>query len=95
MSIADVFARRDALSGRPVTVRGRVVKFNGGILDRNWLHIQDGSGSSAAHDNDLTITTDAGASVGDVVTASGVLGTNKDFGAGYAYEAILEKATLK
>jgi len=28
------------------------------------------------------------------VTASGVLATGKDFGAGYAYDAILEKATV-
>jgi hypothetical protein len=95
LSIADVFAKRGSLSGKRVTVRGTVVKFNEGILDRNWIHIQDGSGSSDANDHDLTITTDAPVAVGDVVTASGVLGTNRDFGAGYAYDAILEKATIK
>ena len=94
MSVADVFAKKAALSGKPVTVRGKVVKFNGGIMDRNWLHIQDGSGTADAHDNDLTITTDAEVKVGDIVTVSGVLGTAKDFGAGYAYDAILEKATV-
>jgi hypothetical protein len=94
LSIADVFAKRGSLSGKPVTVRGTVVKFNGGILDRNWIHIQDGSGSAAAADHDLTITTGAPVAVGDVITASGVLGTNRDFGAGYAYDAILENATI-
>jgi hypothetical protein len=94
LSIAEVFAKRGSLSGRRVTVRGTVVKFNGGILDRNWIHIQDGSGSSDANDHDLTITTDAPVAVGDVVTASGVLETNRDFGARYTYEAILEKATI-
>ncbi len=94
LSVADVFAKKSALSGKPVTVRGTVVKFNGGIMDRNWLHLQDGSGTADSHDNDLTITTDARVKVGDVVTMSGVLGTNKDFGAGYAYDAILEKATI-
>ena len=94
LSIADVFAKKAALSGKAVTVRGKVVKFNGGIMDRNWLHIQDGSGTADAHNNDLTITTDANVKVGDVVTVSGVFGTDKDFGAGYAYDAILEKATL-
>ena len=93
-TIADVFAKKGALPGKAVTVRGTVVKFNGGILDRNWLHLQDGSGSADAHDNDLTITTDAIVKVGDVVTMSGVVGTNKDFGAGYAYDVIVEKATL-
>jgi len=95
VSVADVFARKAALSGKPVTVRGTVVKFNGGILDRNWLHIQDGSGTAAGHDNDLTITTDDVVQVGDVVTATGIVGINKDFGAGYTYDAIVEKASLK
>lgn len=92
LSIADVFAKKAALSGKSVTVRGTVVKYNGGILDRNWVHIQDGSGSADAHNNDLTLTTDATFKVGDVVTLTGVLGTSKDFGAGYAYDAIVEKA---
>lgn len=94
LSIADVFTRKAALSGKSVTVRGTVVKFNSGIMDRNWLHIQDGSGTSDAHNNDLTVTTDASVKVGDVVTLSGVLGTNKDFGAGYAYDVIVEKAVI-
>jgi hypothetical protein len=94
LSVADVFAKKASLSGKTVAVRGQVVKFNGGIMDRNWLHIQDGSGSAGAKNNDLTVTTDATVKVGDVVTVSGVLGTDKDFGAGYAYDAILEKATI-
>ena len=93
-AIADVFARKTSLSGKPVTVRGKVVKFNGGIMDRNWLHIQDGSGSADAHDDDLTITTDAAVKVGDVVTVTGMVGTGKDFGAGYAYDVIVERATV-
>lgn len=92
LSVADVFAKKAALNGKSVTVRGTVVKYNGGILDRNWLHIQDGSGSADAHNNDLTITSEATFKVGDVVTLTGVLGTNKDFGAGYAYDAIIERA---
>jgi len=94
LSVADVFAKKTSLSGKPVTVRGTVVKFNGGIMDRNWLHIQDGSGKADAHDNDLTITTDDTVRVGDVVTMTGIVGTNKDFGAGYAYDVIIEKASL-
>lgn len=94
LSVADVIAKKAALSGKPVTVRGMVVKFNGGIMDRNWLHVQDGSGSADAGTHDLTITTGADVRVGDIVTVTGVLGTNKDFGAGYAYDVILEKATV-
>ena len=95
LSVADVFAKKATLGGKPVVVRGTVVKFNGGIMDRNWIHLQDGSGSADAKTNDLTITTDAEVKVGDVVTMSGVVGLERDFGAGYAYDVIIEKATLK
>ena len=95
LSVADVFAKKATLGGKPVVVRGTVVKFNGGIMDRNWIHLQDGSGSAEAKTNDLTITTDAEVKVGDVVTMSGVVGLERDFGAGYAYDVILEKATRK
>ena len=61
----------------------------------NWFHLQDGSGKAEDGTNDLTVTTDAVVKVGDVVTVTGILATKKDFGAGYAYEAILEKATVK
>ena len=94
-SIADVWATRTALAGKEITVRGKVVKVNSGILDRNWIHLQDGSGSAADRTNDLTITTDAEVKVGDVVTFTGVLAVGKDFGAGYSYDAILENAKLK
>ena len=97
VSVADVFARRTELSGRPVIVRGTVVKVNRGILDRNWLHLQDGSGSEATQTHDLTVTTAVDAvsvQPGDIVTATGVLALKKDFGAGYAYDAILEGATI-
>jgi len=94
ISIADVWARRKALSGTTVTVRGQVVKVNNQILDRNWIHLQDGSGSAADRTNDLTITTDAVVKLGDVVTFTGVLATGKDIGAGYAYDAIVENGKV-
>ena len=93
-TVAEVSTGKAALKDRSVTVRGQVVKVNSGILGKNWLHLQDGSGSAADKTNDLTVTTDADARVGDIVTASGVLAVKKDFGSGYLYDAILEKATL-
>jgi hypothetical protein len=92
LSIADVWAKRVSLAGKEVTLRGKVVKVNEAILDRNWVHLQDGSGKAADGTNDITITTDAAVKVGDVVTVKGVLATGKDFGAGYAYKVIVENA---
>ena len=94
LAIADLWAKRQALAGTQVTVRGKVVKVNNGILGRNWIHLQDGSGSASDGTHDLTVTTDATVKLGDVVTASGTLVLDKDFGAGYAYDAILEGATV-
>ena len=94
-SIADVWAKRKSLAGQQVVVRGKVVKVNRGILERNWIHLQDGSGSAADRTNDLVVTTVADVKVGDIVTMSGVLATGIDIGGGYAYDVILEKAVLK
>ena len=95
LSIAEMWAKRASLAGKPVTIRGTVVKVNNSIMGFNWLHLQDGSGKAADGTNDLTVTTDAVVTVGDVVTVTGTLAVKKDFGAGYSYEAILENATIK
>ncbi|HEX6086519.1 MAG TPA: hypothetical protein VF266_18465 [Thermoanaerobaculia bacterium] len=94
-SVAEVHAQKASLNGKEVVVRGKVVKFLGGIMGTNWMHIQDGTGSKAAGDNDLTVTTDGQAMVGDVVTVRGKLAADKDFGAGYQYPVIVEKARVE
>ena len=89
-TIAAVLAAPAPLAGKPVAIRGKVVKFNAQILGHNWLHLQDGTG-------DLTITTAdtaAPVAVGEIVVARGTLAVNKDFGAGYSYPVIVEDATL-
>ncbi len=92
MTVAQVWAGKGPLAGSEVTVRGKVVKYNGGIMGRNWLHIQDGTGGPGT--NDLTVTTDASAKVGETVLISGILGSNVDFGSGYSYEVIVEQAKI-
>jgi hypothetical protein len=94
ISIAELWAKRTALAGHEVTVRGQVVKVNEQILGRNWIHLQDGSGSAGDRTNDVTITSSEVVKVGDVITMKGVLAVGKDFGAGYAYDAIVENAKL-
>ena len=94
LSIADVWAQRASLSGKPVTVRGQVVKANNNILGTNWVHLQDGSGSASERTHDLTVTTSAIVKAGDVVTITGVLATGKVIGEGYAYDVLVENATI-
>jgi hypothetical protein len=92
-TVSEIWAQRAALKEKPVTVRGKVVKFNAGIMGKNWLHLRDGSGSPNK-DNDITITTDDQTAVGDVVVVKGTVRIDKDFGAGYAYPVIIEDAKL-
>ena len=91
-TVAEVFTRKAELSGKEVAVRGQIVKVSSGVMGKNWLHLQDGSG--AAGSNDLTVTTAATAKVGDVVVVKGKLSTDKDFGYGYKYDAIVEDANV-
>ncbi|HEX5855722.1 MAG TPA: OB-fold nucleic acid binding domain-containing protein, partial [Thermoanaerobaculia bacterium] len=94
-TVSELWAQRAALKGKEVSVKAKVVKITAGVMGRNWLHVRDGSGSKATKDNDLTVTTDANAKVGDVVTLSGTVSVDKDFGAGYTYPVIVENAKLK
>ena len=91
-TVADIFANKADLAGKPVKVRGKVVKFSPEIMGTNWIHLQDGSGGAGT--NDLTVTTKSTAKVGDTVVISGVLTTDKDFGYGYAYDVIIEDAEV-
>ena len=68
------------------------MKFNGGILGKNWLHVRDGSGAEGT--NDLTVTTDAVVKVGDLVLVTGILASDRDFGGGYKYALIVENAQV-
>jgi len=96
MKIADIYKKKDSLDKKQVTVKGKVVKVASGIMKRNWIHIQDGSGKASSKDNDLTVTSTKDLpTVGQVVTATGTLAKNKDFGAGYFYTVIVEGATIK
>lgn len=93
-TVAETWAGKDQLKDKPVVIRGKVVKFLSGIMGKNWLHLRDGSGSADKGDNDITVTTNDVAAVGDVVTVTGTLRIDKDFGAGYRYPVILEEAKL-
>jgi hypothetical protein len=96
-SIADLAKNAPSLDGKLVKVAGHVVKETDGILDRNWIHIQDGTGSAKDGSNDVLVTTDVAAApraIGDEVVVTGTVRTNQDFGAGYAYKFMLEKAAL-
>ena len=92
ITLAQVFANRKDYASKEFEIKGVVVKINQQVMGKNWIHIQDGTDDNGVFD--LTITTQELAAVGDEVTFKGKLTLNKDFGAGYSYEVIMEDATL-
>jgi len=91
-TVAEVCASSAKLAGQSVAIRGKVVKFNAEIMGKNWLHIQDGTGSAGS--NDLLVTTAAKAKLGDTVLIEGKVAVNKDFGSGYKYNVLVEDAKV-
>lgn len=92
-TVAEIHGARTQLAGQRVKVRGQVVKSTSGVMGRNWLHIQDGSAEDA--NGDLTITTAVeGVKVGDTILVEGTTVVDRDFGAGYRYEVLLEDAAV-
>jgi hypothetical protein len=94
-TVAEVWAERVELKDKQVAVHGKVVKFNSGIMGKNWLHLQDGTGTQEASNFDLAVTTNDQAAVGDVIVVRGVVHVDKDFGAGYSYPVLVEEAKIE
>ncbi len=94
-TVAEIVGGRAALKDKPVVVQARVVKFNSGIMGKNWIHLQDGSGSPQDGSHDVLVTTKDRAAVGDVVTVRGTVRTDVTIGPGYAYAVLVEDATVK
>lgn len=86
-------SHKDKYDGKVITVTGECVKVNNGIMGRNWVHIQDGSKENGKS-IDLTVTTLQNIPVGSQVALKGKIVLNKDFGAGYRYDVIMEDAGM-
>jgi hypothetical protein len=89
LAIANLRAQKQQKANTVLSVRGRVWKVSRGILERNWLHIKDKDGGE-----DLVVTSTQDAQVGQVVVARGKVGVDKDVGAGYQYDVLIEDAAL-
>ncbi|MEI6455620.1 MAG: GW dipeptide domain-containing protein [bacterium] len=93
ITIAELFSGKENFNGKKVRILGEVVKFTGGVMKKNWVHLQDGT--RAGDKFDLAVTTQDSVKVGDIALFEGVVSLNKDFGAGYFYDVIVEDALLK
>ncbi len=91
VKLSVLFANKEKYNNQVVKVTGKVVKVNPRIMNRNWVHLRDGSTDGA----DLTVTTMEEVPLGAVVTMEGTIAVDKDFGAGYRYDVIMEGALLQ
>ena len=92
-TVEAVHLEKTQLKGKQVSVKGKVTKVNNGIMKRNFLHVQDGSGEKDT--NDLIVTSSETASVGDQVIVTGTVVLDTDFGFGYKYPLLVEKSSIK
>ncbi|MEW6116971.1 MAG: OB-fold nucleic acid binding domain-containing protein [Nitrospirota bacterium] len=90
-TISEIFQNADKLDKQPVVIKGKVIKVSEAIMGKNWVHLKDGSGDPKMK---LVVTSKDLPKVGDVVTISGTLYKDKDFGSGYKYSVIVEEASI-
>jgi hypothetical protein len=93
ITISELFKNKKNYAGKTVKVKGEVTKFSQGIMNKNWIHLQDGTKDN--DDYDLIITSNVGTKVGDVITIKGKVFLDKDFGHGYFYKLIIEEGTIE
>ena len=91
LTVEKLYSQKDQLSNKPVAINAQVVKVSKNIMGKDWIHLQDGSGSNGT--GDITATSkNSTVKVGDTVTAEGIIKTKVDFGYGYKYAVIMEEA---
>ncbi len=95
-TVEEVHQWRHALKGKTIKVKGRLYKVSRNIMERDWVHLGDGTGDEHQLTDDLVFTAkDVPFKAHDKVIASGKVMVDKDFGYGYFYDVILEDATFK
>lgn len=92
ISLHDLFSGRDKLEGKTVILTGKVIKFMPEIMNKNWIHLQDGTSYNGF--NDITITSLEKVKVDEIVSLKGKVVLNKDLGSGYKYDILIEDAVV-
>jgi len=92
LTVAEIYAQKSQYAGKHIHTSGKVVKVNNNIMGKNFLHIQDGTGEKGS--NDITVTSQQTANIGDTIEVDALFTVDRDFGMGYQYPIILEEAEL-
>ena len=92
ISIAELLQNLKAYEGKTIILKGKVTKYTFNVMDKNWVHIQDGTDYKGKFE--IVITTKDELKDGDIVTFEGLITLNKDLGYGYFFEVLMEDARL-
>lgn len=92
ISLFDLYSTRDKLAGKTIILTGKVTKFMPEIMNKNWIHLEDGTSFNGF--NDITITSLEKVKVDEIVSLKGKVVLNKDLGSGYKYDVLIEDAVL-
>ncbi len=88
-NVSKIIKNASDLKGNTITFNGKVTKVTPKIMGKNWIHFSDVNAN-----NDLVVTTQEEIKVGEIVTMEGKVETNKDLGAGYFFDVIIEDARI-
>lgn len=91
-TIAEIYAEHEQMEGQLVTLRAKVMKFSPDILGKNWITLQDGTGT--APNNKLLATSTEEVDIDQIVMVRGVIRNNVDLGSGYKYTVVLEETVF-
>ena len=93
-TIEEIYSKKEELSQKTIIVRAIVVKFMPQIMGKNWIHLQDGTGSAEKGNHDIAVSTLETVKTGEEVIVKGTLGINKDFGMSCAFSTLIEEASI-
>ncbi|MDY0117040.1 MAG: hypothetical protein RBR59_05660 [Sulfurimonadaceae bacterium] len=89
--VEDIYTKKAKLKDKVVKIDAQVVKVSKNIMGKDWIHLQDGSGSAATSDI-IATSVNSTVEVGDIITTSGVVKTDVDLGYGYNFSVLIEEA---
>ncbi|MBP8287581.1 MAG: nucleotide-binding protein, partial [Rhodoferax sp.] len=64
-TVAELVTGAARLKDKPVRLSAKVVKYNPGIMGKNWIHLQDGTGQEADNSLDILVTSTSEARLGE------------------------------
>jgi hypothetical protein len=92
ISIENLLAKIDSFTNKTVKIKGQVTKYTPKIMNKNWIHLQDGTAYKGKFE--VVATTNSIVKIGQTIILEGKITRNKDFGYGYFFEVILEDAKI-